>query len=72
MVLGKTIHLHGASKAQFLANKKWVQHELCHVAQFKKYGFVNFILQYLWQSLRHGYHQNKFEIEARLAEEMPN
>ena len=40
MVLGKTIHLSGVSRDAFLQNKPWVAHELCHVRQFRHYGFV--------------------------------
>ena len=68
IVIGKTIHLHNTSKQNFLANKKWVKHELCHIAQFERYGFLNFIVKYLVESSKHGYHNNKYEIEARAAE----
>lgn len=68
MVLGKTIHLHNSSKEEFLQNKQWLKHELCHVRQFKQYGFTGFIVRYLIESIRHGYHNNRFEIEAREAE----
>jgi hypothetical protein len=68
IVIGKTIHLHHVSKENFLKNKKWVMHEMCHINQFKKYGFFNFIFKYLWESLRHGYYNNKYETEARKAE----
>lgn len=70
MVLGKTIHLHGATKQEFLNNRSWVKHELCHVQQFKKYGFVGFLFRYLIESIRHGYYNNKFEVEARMSEKM--
>jgi hypothetical protein len=69
IVIGKTIHLHNVSKEDFLKNKKWVNHEMCHIEQFKKHGFLNFILKYLWESVQHGYYNNKFEAEARKAEE---
>lgn len=69
MVIGKTIHLHGASQDEFLQNTKWLKHELCHIKQFKKHGFLIFIVKYLWESIKVGYHQNKYEIEARLAED---
>ncbi len=39
-----------------------------HVQQFKKYGFLNFIIKYLWESWKVGYYNNKFEAEARKAE----
>ena len=68
IVLGSTIHLYNTSKSEFLQNKKWVLHEECHIAQFKKYGFLNFICRYLWESMQNGYEQNKYEIEARDAE----
>ena len=70
MVLGKTIHLHNATKKEFLQNEKWVKHELCHVQQFKQHGYIGFIAKYLWESLKNGYYNNKFEKEARTAEEL--
>jgi hypothetical protein len=69
IVLGKTIHLYNVTKEQFLQNEKWVKHEACHLQQFKKHGFFIFILMYLWESLKKGHHNNKYEIEARNAEE---
>lgn len=68
IVIGKTIHLYHVSKENFLKDKKWVKHEMCHVNQFKKYGFLNFVFKYLWESIKVGYYKNKFEEEARIAE----
>lgn len=68
IVIGKTVHLYNVSKEHFLKDEKWVKHEMCHVDQFKKYGFINFILKYLWESVKHGYFNNKYEAEARRAE----
>ena len=70
MVLGSTIHLYNTSKEDFLQNTKWVKHEMCHVQQFKQHGFAGFIIKYVWESIKKGYYQNKFEAEARLAEEL--
>lgn len=70
MVLGRTIHLHGTSKENFLANERWVKHELCHVKQFETHGYLAFVIKYLWESLRVGYHNNKYEVEAREAENL--
>ena len=67
MVLGKTIHLSGVSRAAFLENKSWVAHELCHVRQFQEHGFFRFLWLYLLESIRKGYYHNKFEVEARQA-----
>ncbi len=70
MVLGETIHLYGVPKTDFLADEKWLKHELCHIKQFKHYGYFNFVVKYLWESLRKGYYNNRFEVEARNAEDL--
>jgi len=67
MVLGKTIHLSGVSREEFLRNQSWVAHELCHVRQFQSYGYLGFLGRYLLESFRNGYYHNKFEVEAREA-----
>lgn len=69
MVLGNTIHLHNISKEDFLKNKRLVRHELCHVRQYQQHGFIGFLIKYLWESIRKGYYKNKFEVEARRAED---
>lgn len=69
IVLGKTIYLHHVSKEDFLKNEKWLKHEMCHLQQFKKYGFFTFIAKYLWESWKVGYYNNRFEAEARCAED---
>jgi len=70
MVLGKTIHLYNTTKAEFLQDEKWVKHELCHIKQFKEHGNFLFVVKYLWESLRKGYYNNRFEVEARAAEDL--
>ncbi len=70
IVFGKTIHLHNVSAAYFLKDKKWLKHEACHIRQYKENGFFTFIIKYLFESIKHGYYNNKFEVEARLAEEL--
>lgn len=70
MVLGKTIHLHNVSKENFLNDSRWLKHELCHIRQFKEHGYILFIAKYLWESLRKGYYNNRFEVEARAAEKL--
>ena len=70
ITLGKTIHLYRVSQNDFLKDEKWVRHEKCHIEQYKKYGFVNFIGRYLWESVKVGYYNSKFEAEARKAEEV--
>ncbi|MFZ1529451.1 MAG: DUF4157 domain-containing protein [Ferruginibacter sp.] len=68
-VLGSTIHLYNTSEEEFLQNKCWLKHELCHIEQFRRYGFFSFIFMYLYESVKHGYYNNKYEIEAREAED---
>ncbi len=70
MVLGNTIHLYNTHKEEFLKNEKWVRHELCHIRQFRQHGYIGFIVKYLWESIRKGYYNNKFEVEARAAEQL--
>ncbi|WP_207434193.1 hypothetical protein [Sabulibacter ruber] len=67
MVLGKTIHLSGVSKENFLRDSAWVAHELCHVRQFQEHGYLRFLWLYLLESIKVGYYNNKYEVEARMA-----
>ena len=69
IVIGHTIYLHNTKKEEFLQNARWLRHELCHIRQFEEHGFFSFILKYLLESARHGYLNNKFEAEARRAED---
>ncbi len=68
MVIGKTIYLHGSTKNEFMAEERWLKHQLCHIKQYEENGIILFLLKYLWESFRNGYNNNKFEVEAREAE----
>ena len=68
MVIGKTIHLHNSTKKDFLANEVWVRHEIEHVNQYMRLGLLGFLGRYLLESLRKGYVNNRFEVEARRKE----
>ena len=68
LVFGRTIHLWNTTREEFLKDHRWVNHELKHIQQYQELGIVSFLLRYLWESLRRGYVNNRFEIEARLAE----
>lgn len=70
IVIGRTIHLHNATRKELLQNERWLKHELCHIKQFEQYGFLTFIAKYLWESFYRGYFNNKFEMEAREAENL--
>jgi hypothetical protein len=69
LTIGRSIHLHNVGKDHFKADRRWVVHELKHVEQFKRYGFLPFIVMYLAECIRKGYWENRFEVEARAAED---
>ena len=68
IVFGNTIHLHNTSRTEFLNDSDWVCHELKHVLQYHQNGFAGFIGKYLFDWMRNGYHNNRFEVEARESE----
>ena len=65
MVVGRTVHLSGATRAQFLADAEWVAHEQVHLRQYREHGLLPFLWKYLAESARMGYYRNRFEVEAR-------
>jgi hypothetical protein len=69
MVWGTKILLHGVKASDFLANKKWVQHELRHIWQAHQMGTFMFLWRYTWLAIRHGYRNHPFEVDARLHED---
>jgi hypothetical protein len=68
IVFGKTIYLHNTTREEFLSNSRWVRHELVHVRQYEQYGTLRFLLLYLLESIKKGYYNNRFEVEARSSE----
>jgi hypothetical protein len=69
LVLGRTIHLHGVSRAELLANKTLFRHELQHVLQYRQKGQFLFLVQYLWEGVFKKYEEISFEIDARAHEQ---
>ncbi len=69
IVVGNTIFLHNTSYPYFLHCYWWVCHELKHVEQYRNNGIILFLLRYITESIKKGYYNNKYEVEARLAEE---
>jgi len=65
MVIGNKIHLSGVSREEFLNDQQWLKHELVHIDQFKRYGTWKFLWMYLRESIKKGYYNNRFEVEAR-------
>ena len=68
VVINKTIYLSGVQKSKFQEDAKWLKHELCHINQYRQYGFFRFLFLYVVESFKHGYYNNRFEVEAREAE----
>ncbi len=72
IVFGKTILLHNTTKEDFLANTKWVRHEVAHVYQYQKKGLIYFIVAYLLDTFNLGYQYNRYEVDARNQEKNPH
>jgi hypothetical protein len=72
LVIGSSIYLHRASKEELMNNEAWLRHEICHVRQWRRRGYLYFLLHYLWLSLISGYYRNSYEEEARVAESNPD
>src|SRR5690606_3729866 len=62
---GRTIHLYGTEPGRLLANQKWLGHELGHINQCEVRGVTGFVCSYLWEWIKHGYYNNRYEVEAR-------
>jgi hypothetical protein len=65
IVFGNTIHLYNTSRSEFLSDTDWVCHELKHVEQYQQNGVMGFLIKYLFDWIKNGYYNNKFEVEAR-------
>lgn len=68
IVFGRTIYLFRVTKDQILNDLPYLRHEVAHVLQYQREGFIRFLMKYVWYSIRFGYLQNPFEIEAREAQ----
>jgi hypothetical protein len=68
MVWGNTILLFNVSKVEFMDTTPWLLHELRHIFQVQKMGKFVFLWRYLFLSLRYGYYNHPYEVDARLHE----
>jgi hypothetical protein len=68
IVFGNTIHLHNTSHKEFLNDIDWVCHELKHVEQYRQNGVAGFLVKYIFDWMKNGYYNNRFEVEARASE----
>lgn len=48
-----------------------LRHEQCHLDQIERDGRLLFSIQYTWMTVRYGYWNNPYEVEARQAELIP-
>ena len=69
IVIGRTIHLYNISTKEFISNKRWLNHEMEHIRQYRKHGLIPFITKYLIETAKKGYYNNKYEVAARAAED---
>ena len=67
ITLGQTT-FYSASKEFVSEDLKWQRHENKHKEQWEKEGLFFFPLKYLFYSIRYGYKNNPYEIEARSCE----
>lgn len=63
VTLGRTIVVH----PEVPLTPRLLRHELAHVKQWQANPFA-FPVRYVWYSIRYGYNDNPFEVEARQAE----
>lgn len=78
------IYIHPAYPAAWLrfgtlrnaAYRKWAiatiiqRHEIAHVLQMKRDGWLRFQVQYVYWAFKYGYRQNPYEVEARILAEV--
>ncbi|MBR9990119.1 MAG: DUF4157 domain-containing protein [Gemmatimonadetes bacterium] len=63
VTIGRTIIVHPGVRL----TDRLLRHELAHVRQWER-APLTFPLHYVWQTIRHGYRDNPYEVEARAAE----
>lgn len=64
--IGKTIHLHNITPEDFINNKTFLRHELQHIIQAQT--TKGFRAKYVIETIRRGYYNNRYEVEARAME----
>lgn len=46
-------------------DEKLLKHEAIHIEQYKRYGFIGFLIRYIYYHFKYGYQKNPLEIEAK-------
>ena len=49
-------------------DEKLIRHEMKHIEQIQAEGRLKFAVKYVYYTIRHGYWNNPYEVEARKAE----
>lgn len=50
---------------EYVLDEITINHEIIHLEQALRYNsWIKYYLVYLWECIKHGYRNNKFEIEA--------
>lgn len=65
IVYNKTIHLYQTTTTDFMADTRWLCHELQHVKQYQKEGSFIFLCKYIWYWMQVGYYNIPYEKDAR-------
>lgn len=61
-VIGQTAYY---SVPKERVSERWRNHEDRHKEQYKELGIFKFLVMYWYYSLKYGYHNNPFEVDAR-------
>ncbi len=54
---------------KYLTDERLIRHEMTHIKQMDEEGKFKFTCRYLWWTLKYGYQDNPYEVEARASEE---
>lgn len=54
-----------------LVSDRLFKHELCHIYQVQRIGWIKYYVTWLYYNIRYGYSGNPFEEEARLYDNDP-
>ena len=63
ITIGQTA-FYSVSKEKVETDPKWIAHENHHKVQWKRDG-IKFLFKYIYYSIRYGYWNNPYEVEAR-------
>jgi len=67
VTIGQTAY-YSVSKEDVKKSPEWIRHEDEHKRQYAREGILKFLIKYFYYSIRYGYHNNPYEVDARKAE----